>query len=50
MPKGNEKQLSKVKDLLGTFQTTYTATDLKRNQNIARAASLLNGTILYKGD
>jgi len=50
LPKGDEKQLAKVKDLLGSYQTTFTASDLKRNQNIARAASLLNGTVLYKGD
>ncbi|MCR4782096.1 MAG: VanW family protein [Lachnospiraceae bacterium] len=50
MPKGDEKELAKVKDLLGTFTTTYTLSDKNRNANIARAASLLNGRVLYKND
>lgn len=37
-------------DLLYSFTTTFSASDANRNFNIARAASILSGTVLYSGE
>ncbi len=49
-PKGTEEELSKVKDLLGTFTTSYSSSGTSRCGNIANGTKLINGHTLYPGD
>lgn len=49
-PRGSAKELSSVKDLLGTFTTNYSASTAARKQNVANGESKINGTVLYPGD
>lgn len=49
-PKGTEEELSKVKDLLGTFTTSYSSSGSSRCGNIANGTKLINGHTLYPGD
>ncbi len=44
------KELSYITDLLGTYTTEFGLSDTGRNQNIARAAELMNGKIVYPGE
>ena len=44
------KELSYITDLLGTYTTEFGLSDQGRNQNIARAAELMNGKIVYPGE
>lgn len=49
-PRGTKEELSKVKDVLGTFTTSYSTSGSARCQNIATGTSHINGTVLYPGD
>lgn len=49
-PQGNEEELKKIQDNLGTFTTSYKTSGSSRSANIARGAELINGTILYPGE
>ncbi len=49
-PKGTEEELSQVKDLLGTFTTSYSSSGSSRCGNIANGTKLINGHTLYPGD
>lgn len=49
-PKGSEEELSRVKDVLGTFTTSYSSSGANRSKNVANGASLINGTVLYPGE
>ena len=49
-PRGSKEELSRVKDVLGTFTTSYTTSNGNRSQNVANGAKLINGTVLYPGD
>lgn len=49
-PRGTEEQLSKVKDVLGTFTTSYSTSGANRSGNVKNGASKINGTLLYPGD
>ena len=49
-PRGSEEELSRVKDVLGTFTTSYSTSNGARSQNVANGAKLINGTVLYPGD
>ena len=42
--------LSHITTLLGTYTTKFSRGDTGRNQNIARAAQLMNGKIVYPGE
>lgn len=48
-PKVGDEELSKVKDVLGSY-TTYYGSTTGRNQNVERGAELLNGHVLYPGE
>lgn len=43
------EDLKQVKDLLGTFSTSFTSSS-NRGKNISHAASLINGTVLMPGE
>ena len=49
-PKGNEEDLSQVKDLLGTFSTFFKNSDENRATNVINGCRLINGTTVYPGD
>ena len=48
-PKITKQDLSQVKDLLGTFSTSFNHTN-NRGKNIRNAASRMNGTVLLPGE
>ena len=45
-----KKELSAIKDVLGTFTTSYAGSASGRCANVENGASLINGTLLYPGD
>ena len=49
-PKGTKEELSKIQDVLGSYTTNYGSSAKNRCDNIANAASKIDGTILYPGD
>lgn len=49
-PRGSAEELSRVKDVLGTFTTSYGTSNYNRSENIANGCQLINGTVLYPGD
>lgn len=49
-PKGTEEELAKVKDLLGSFQTSYSTSGAGRSQNVANGTSKINGSVIYPGE
>ena len=49
-PQGSYEELSKVKDVLGTFTTSYKTSGAARSANVANGCSLINGTTLYPGE
>ncbi|MBQ0042543.1 MAG: VanW family protein [Lachnospiraceae bacterium] len=49
-PDWSESDLAKVKDLLGTFTTSYKSSGSSRCSNIANACSKVNGTVLMPGE
>lgn len=46
-PKGTKEELERVKDLLGTYQTSYTTSNEGRRQNIENGTSKINGIVVY---
>lgn len=50
IPKYSKEDVQKVKDLLGTFKTTYASSSANRAGNLANGARLINNTVLYPGD
>lgn len=49
-PQGTAEELGKVKDVLGTFTTSYRTSGSARSANVANGCALINGTTLYPGD
>lgn len=49
-PKGKTEELLMVKDVLGTFTTSYRSSGPDRSKNVANGCSLINGTTLYPGE
>lgn len=49
-PEGNAEDLAKIKDVLGTFTTSYSTSGGSRSANVANGCSLINGTTLYPGE
>ena len=49
-PRGNNEELSKVSDVLGSFTTSYSTSGFNRSENVANGCNLINGTIIYPGD
>lgn len=49
-PRGTAAQLSEVRDLLGSFTTSYKTSNANRSGNVANGCSKINGTLLYPGD
>ena len=49
-PKGTREDLEKVKDVLGTYTTSYKTSGADRSANVANGCDLINGTTLYPGE
>ncbi len=49
-PKGNAEDLAVVKDVLGTFTTSYSTSGKARRANVENGCRLINGTTLYPGE
>lgn len=48
--RGSEEELGKVKDVLGTFTTSFKTSGSSRSANVRNGCELINGTTLYPGD
>lgn len=49
-PAAKKEDLAKVKDLLGTFTTSYSSSNAARSGNVVNGTSLINGTVLFPGE
>lgn len=49
-PRGSEEELSKVKDVLGTYNTSFKGSAAGRVANVTNGARKINGTVVYPGD
>lgn len=49
-PVGKAEDLEKVKDVLGTFETSYTSSGASRSKNVSNGCELVNGTTIYPGE
>ena len=49
-PEGTAEELSKVKDLLGSFSTDFSDSSAGRVANVKNAVSKIDGTVLYPGE
>lgn len=49
-PQGSEEELAQVKDVLGTFTTSFRTSGKARSANVTNGCELIAGTTLYPGD
>ena len=49
-PKGSPEELGRVKDLLGSFTTSYSTSGTSRSENVKNGTRLINEKVLYPGD
>ncbi len=49
-PKGSAEELAEVKDILGTFTTSYKTSKAGRSANVENGCKLINGITLYPGE
>ena len=49
-PQGKTEELEQVKDVLGTFTTSFSTSAKGRSANVRNGCSLINGTLLYPGE
>lgn len=49
-PRGSAEELAVVKDVLGTFTTSYTTSGTERSANVENGSNLINGITLYPGE
>ena len=49
-PRGTEEELAKVKDVLGTYTTSFKTSNKARSANVRNGCALINGITLYPGD
>lgn len=49
-PKGTAEELAKVKDVLGTFTTSFRTSNSSRSANVRNGCALINGATIYPGD
>lgn len=48
--RGTLEELQQVKDVLGTFTTSYKTSGTSRSANVKNGTELINGVLLYPGD
>ena len=49
-PKGSMEELAQVKDVLGSFTTSFKSSNQSRSANVENGCALINGTLLYPGE
>ena len=49
-PKGSVEELSQVKDLIGTFTSTFAGATAEKVTNISNGAKLIDGITMYSGE
>ncbi len=49
-PKGSVEELSKVKDVLGSYSTSFATSGVERSANVENGARLINGAVIYPGE
>lgn len=49
-PLGSEEELSRVKDVLGSFSTSFKTSGPSRSANVRNGCELINGTTVYPGE
>lgn len=49
-PEGSAEELAYVKDLLGSFSTSFSTSGANRSKNVNSGAEHINGTVLYPGE
>ncbi|MBR5508838.1 MAG: VanW family protein [Lachnospiraceae bacterium] len=49
-PEGSAEELAYVKDLLGTYSTSFSTSGANRRKNVNSGADHINGTVLYPGE
>ncbi|MGN0388432.1 MAG: VanW family protein [Suilimivivens sp.] len=49
-PLGSKEELSRVKDVLGSFTTSFKTSGSSRSANVRNGCALINGTTLYPGE
>ncbi|MBR1670584.1 MAG: VanW family protein [Butyrivibrio sp.] len=49
-PQGSADELAKVRDVLGTFTTSYKSSGASRSANVANGCRLINGSTIYPGE
>lgn len=49
-PKGNREDLLQVRDVLGTYTTSYTSSGPSRSANVQNGCDHVNGILLYPGE
>lgn len=47
---GKKDELAKVKDLIGTYTTSFKTSNSARSGNVTNGAKLINGTVLFPGE
>ena len=50
VPQGNKEELAKVKDVLGSYTTSFSSSGKDRSANVTNGCSLINGTTIYPGE
>ncbi len=49
-PQGSREELSKVKDVLGSFHTDYSSSAAGRAKNVQNGAAKINGSVVFPGE
>lgn len=49
-PQGSREELSRVKDVLGSFHTDYSSSAAGRAKNVRNGAEKINGSVIYPGE
>lgn len=49
-PKGKTEELQQIKDVLGTYTTSFSSSGTERSGNVRNGTKLINGTLLYPGE
>lgn len=49
-PAGSAEDMALVKDVLGTFHTSFKTSSAARSSNVSNGARLINGSVLYPGE
>ncbi len=49
-PLGSAEELGKIKDVLGSFKTSFKTSNKERSMNVTTGTKHINGTVLYPGE